>query len=275
LEQITPYFLMDYRQSAIFNALQLPAYWRACRRTREQMDIRVSTISYGPHARQYYLDIRTSNQQALPSRHAFYFHGGAWTFGRPETFIPAALPWLEAGFRVIMPSYRRLPQAWLPTIVQDCRAAISHAAPDHQAQTLHLGGISAGGHLAALLACQTDWWQSTAWNISPSKALICAAPTSFGHLRPKILFTPHPELDPVRQIREASVKGPSWYLLHGTADATVKYKHSLIFSKVLAEKGHPVYLHTIPNGTHLDAGRWMFGEVAEAEVKEFIREGLG
>jgi hypothetical protein len=29
-------------------------------------------------------------------------------------------------------------------------------------------------------------------------------------------------------------------------------------------------LLTVPNGTHLDSGRWMFGGVGEAEVGRFL-----
>lgn len=265
---------MDFRHSAIFNALQLPAYWRACHRTRAQMDIRVNTVPYGKHPRQYYLEILPAAVPARPDRHAFYFHGGAWTFGRPETFIPAAIPWLEKGFRVLMPSYRRPPRVWLPDIVDDCRVAISHAAVATDVEALHLGGISAGGHLAALLACHPEWWTSAGWSSTPHKALICAAPTSFEHLWPSALFSRYPTLNPVQQLASPARADLAWYLLHGTADATVSYEHSQVFAEALRRTGHRVQFHTLPGGTHLDAGRWMFGELAEKEVKEFIQEGL-
>lgn len=265
---------MGYRESAIFNALQLPAYWRACRRSRAAMDVVVKTVFYGDHPRQYYLDVQSASQPVIPGRHACYFHGGAWTFGRPETFVPAAAPWVAMGFRVIMPSYRRPPRAWLGTIVEDVRCALRDAAPAAPVQHFHLGGISAGGHLAALLASRPEKWSRMGWSKPPDKALICAAPVSLEHLRPRLLFTPYQHLNPVAQIGPARPDSPSWFFLHGTSDATVRYEHSRIFSQALQNLGHRAQLHTIPGGTHLDAGRWMFGEIAADPVREFIRGSL-
>ena len=88
----------------------LKAYWKQCARAQAGMDVVQAKVPYGSHARQYSIVVRPRDpRDRVSGRIAFYFHGGAWTFGRPETFTPAAIPWLAQGFTVVLPSYRRPP----------------------------------------------------------------------------------------------------------------------------------------------------------------------
>ncbi|MEO0733685.1 MAG: alpha/beta hydrolase, partial [Bacteroidota bacterium] len=163
--------------------MNLPAYWKACRHARAQMDVTEERVAYGPHRRQYAVVVR--NRDVETGKIAFYFHGGGWTFGRPETFVPAAIPWLAAGFTVILPSYRRPPTVGLHRIMADCRAALAHFLSSGEVTEIHLGGISAGAHLAALLAARPEYWP-----IPPRKVLCCAGPLSFADVVTTRLLLP-------------------------------------------------------------------------------------
>lgn len=236
------------------------------------MNVEQKTIRYGKHRRQYAVVVKSADSG--PGRYAFYFHGGAWTFGQPESFVPAAIPWLELGFTVILPSYRRPPQVGLDGVVADCRAAITAIQPTEMVTHLHIGGISAGAHLAALFALHLAWWREAGWTNGPQKALICAGPLSLGLLFPQIIFGRYPHLDPCRVLDHESPK-IDWQLLHGTDDGLVASTHSEAFYKKLIATGHSANLYTIPNGTHLDAGRWMFGGVGEQTVRDFLGADAG
>lgn len=261
---------MNYRSTILYNSLELPAYWAACRRLREKMIITEEKVKYGKHSRQYAIVLRGAAPH--PGKFAFYFHGGAWTFGRPETFVPAAIPWLEQGFTVVMPSYRRPPEVGLNRIMADCRAAIAALAPAGQVTSLHLGGISAGAHLAALLALHPTWWQAAGWPMSPQKTLLCAGPLCLHLLKPQLLFRRYGHLNPHAVLTLNTMEKPAWLLLHGTADATVPFQHSQDFHTHLQQTGHSARLHPIPGGTHLDSGRWMFGGAGAEEVRLFLAE---
>ncbi len=258
---------MDYRNTLLFNALSLPRYWSDCQKARKKMKVTEEKIFYGKKSRQYFLCLR--GESPVPGKYAFYFHGGAWTFGKPETFTPAALPWLQRGYTVILPSYRRPPVVGLNRIVADCREAIAAVSPPMPVTHLHVGGISAGAHLAALLALKPEWWQAAGWSASPQKALLCAGPLVLGNLWPQIIFGRYQQLDPWSNLSPAA---PSlqWLLLHGTGDATVPYSHSVRFTEKLVQLGQSAHLLTLPNGTHLDAGRWMFAGLGADEVSNFI-----
>lgn len=259
---------MNYQKTMLYNALELPAYWAACRRLRAEMVVTEDKVAYGKHSRQYAIVLR--GRESRPDQFAFYFHGGAWTFGRPETFLPAALPWLERGFTVVFPSYRRPPQVGLNRIVADCRSALAALAPASEVTRLHVGGISAGAHLAALLALQPAWWAEAGWPVAPQKALLCAGPLCLQRLWPAGLFNKYAHLNPYGLLEQATTPKMEWQLLHGSADATVPFAHSQLFYERLAETGHTASLLTIPEGTHLDSGRWMFGGAGAEEVRRFI-----
>lgn len=258
---------MNLRKTLFYNTLGLPAYWKACRQTRAAMKVEEVKIAYGKHRRQYALVVR--NKDTRPGRYAFYFHGGAWTFGQPESFVPAAIPWLALGFTVVFPSYRRPPQVGLDGVVADCRAAITALRPPEPVTHLHVGGISAGAHLAALLALKPKWWREAGWGGSPQKALACAGPLALQLLFPQALFGRYNDLNPYRQL-SAESPAVQWQLLHGTSDAMVAVAHSRLFADKLTSLGYSANLFVIPDGTHLDGGRWMFGGVGERTVCDFL-----
>lgn len=88
-----------------------------------------------------------------------FMHGGYWTHGYKDWmgFMAPALVSLPALF--ISVGYRLAPAARYPAALEDCLAALTWAY-EHVAeyggdpQRLFVGGHSAGGHLAALMALQ-------------------------------------------------------------------------------------------------------------------------
>jgi acetyl esterase/lipase len=241
------------------------------------MSARQLRLAYGPHARQYILILEPQNSEAYAEMPwAVYFHGGAWTFGRPEAFRPAARPWLEAGYRVALPSYRRPPKARLPDIVEDCHAAMAELA-DFALRTHRplcapqLAGISAGGHLAAVLALHPNRWLQSRWPGPPTQALLCAPPLDLRLLSPSGIFKRY------RGINPAEIKLPTpqprLLLLHGTADGMVDYAHATSFVGTVTEQGGSIQLETIEGGGHLDAGRWTYDDDDPYAplVRDFIR----
>ncbi|CAH1001470.1 hypothetical protein LEM8419_02373 [Neolewinella maritima] len=260
------------------DTLGLPAYWRHSARARRSMPPH-RRIPYGPHPRQYYLLLEPPGSlptDVLPW--ALYLHGGGWTFGTPEAFRPAARPWLRQGFRVVLPSYRRPPTVRLPEIVADCRTAVTHLAnfartTDRPLSAPQIGGISAGGHLAALLALHPQWWTAAGWPAPPTHALLCAAPLDFSLLRPRRIFAHRRAQDPILQLAHPPQQQLRWLLLHGTRDGLADYRHSLHFHRALEESGAAAELHTIPGGGHLASGRWTYddSDPYAATVADFIR----
>lgn len=256
----------------------LPSYWRHSAERRRELGARTTRHAYGPHRRQYFLLLEPADtSRSAPLPWAFYFHGGGWAFGTPEAFAAAAHPWLAAGFRVVLPSYRRPPLHWLPDIVADCRRAVAAvaglaAATGRPLSVPQIGGISAGGHLAALLALHPDWWKSAGWPAGPDHALLCAAPLDLRLLRPAALFAGHAARCPSRADLAPAARC-RWLLLHGTRDGLVAYRHSELFYDALRNAGATAELITLPGGGHLDAGRWTYNDAdpAAGAIAAFVR----
>lgn len=87
----------------------------------------------------------------------FLVHGGAWKIGSKDYLADPARRLCEAGFCVVCPNYRLSPKVKHPEHVADVARAFAWTA-DHageyggDATKIVVGGHSAGGHLAALLA---------------------------------------------------------------------------------------------------------------------------
>ena len=263
---------------------QLPIYWYRMARARGGMEGTVHKHAYGPHRRQYYLLLEPAGARPTDARPwAFYFHGGAWTFGTPEAFRPAATPWLEAGFRVVLPSYRRPPRYRMPKIVADCRAVIADVARLAEAtgrplgERIEVAGISAGGQLAALTALRPDWWTANGWPAGPGKCLCFAAPLDLLHLRPRRLFKDYAQLNPAELLRTTELRGArEWLFLHGDQDGMVDRIHTQTFAGLLQKTdGARICEYRIKGGGHLDAGRWSYDahDPYRTIVRDFIAGG--
>lgn len=134
-------------------ALQVSLHPRSMQLTRN--------VAYGPEAR-HRLDVwRTST---TPSRAPviFYIHGGAWTFGdKREQGRPMLHEFVARGWVVVTCNYRLAPRHPWPAQIEDVVRTLAwvkaHVAefggdPDR----VVVSGLSAGGHLAALVALAAD-----------------------------------------------------------------------------------------------------------------------
>lgn len=83
----------------------------------------------------------------------FYIHGGGFVFGSPKAYGGLAGMLAKAlGARVVLPRYRRAPEAVFPTALDDVRAAWDGlCASGTPPGRIVIGGDSAGGALALSL----------------------------------------------------------------------------------------------------------------------------
>lgn len=95
----------------------------------------------------------------VPERCILYFHGGGWVLGDLETHHPfCARLCQDTRSLVAAVDYRRAPEHPFPAAVEDCLAATDWAlgtlAGESATGQLFIGGDSAGGNLAAVVASQ-------------------------------------------------------------------------------------------------------------------------
>jgi acetyl esterase len=110
----------------------------------------------GPIPLRIYRPAAVSDSQRLPA--LVFFHGGGWVIGDLETHdVACRQVTAEAGVSVIAVDYRLAPEHKFPAAVDDAWAAtrwiVAHADElGIDATRLAVGGDSAGGNLAAVVA---------------------------------------------------------------------------------------------------------------------------
>jgi len=111
-------------------------------------------LSYGPHARNK-LDIFLPDQ--APKGLVVFVHGGYWQAFDKSQWSHLAAGALARGYAVALPSFVLAPEAAIPEITLQIKAAIEFAA-DRIAGPIHLAGHSAGGHLVTRMLCGDLKW---------------------------------------------------------------------------------------------------------------------
>lgn len=119
--------------------------------------------NYGEHEKQHYIYYPAPEDSPNRSKVIFYLHGGAWRTGGPHQHRYLAKQLQEAGYTVILPAYRLVPEFSYEDLQADVDNALRHSLYFlHQAgitePELLIGGTSAGGNLGALLAYNERRW---------------------------------------------------------------------------------------------------------------------
>ena len=117
---------------------------------RANMANRTKVISSGPQEREE-MDIFLP--EGTPKGLAVYVHGGYWRSRHRHLWSHLAAGVVARGWAMAMPGYTLCPDVRIADITQQVRRAIDLAA-DHVAGPVRISGHSAGGHLAARMACE-------------------------------------------------------------------------------------------------------------------------
>lgn len=122
------------------------AYGAECWRRSEGIAFREE--AYGPDPYQRLAIYKGGGQGVL-----LFWHGGGWTSGYKEWFGFMAPAFTAAGITFVSAGYRLAPQHLFPAGLDDCLAALSWVETN-LGKDVYIGGHSAGGHYAALIAAR-------------------------------------------------------------------------------------------------------------------------
>jgi acetyl esterase/lipase len=240
---------------------------------------------------------------APPSPVVLYIHGGGWVQGTKDgELLRSVLPYLAMGYSAVNVEYRLASVSLAPAAVEDCRCAlrwvVAHAREyNFDAARIAVAGASAGGHLALMTGMlpSSSGFDSTC--LGPAEPKVAAIVDFYGITDVADLLDgpnrkPFPETWPYavqwlgNQPNRADVAraaspltyvragAPPTIMIHGDADATVPYAHSVRLRDALAKAGVPHDLVTIAGGGHgnFAVDEW---QRAYAAVQQFLATHLG
>jgi acetyl esterase/lipase len=228
-----------------------------------------------------------------PSPIVINIHGGGWNKGVKESQT-GFNTFFKNGFAVANISYRLSQQATAPAAVQDVRCAliylVKHAKElNIDPERIIVMGGSSGGHLAlmaGLLAndhrfdqnCKgvenvkvaaiidkygiSDVWE---WAYGPNKTSKSAVQWLGDKAKDKDFAM---SVSPVTYVSKNS---PPVFIVHGDADPTVPYQHSVALHKKLEEAGVKTKFITVEGGVHGKFEKEKNSEINK-EIIVFLKE---
>jgi len=185
-----------------------------------------------------------------------FFHGGYWQqLSRADASFPA-VQFAARGITYAAPGYTLAPDADLPAIVEQARAAVTVLAANSAAPIV-VSGSSAGAHLAAMVAL-TDW-SSRGFEQSPVAGLVLLS--GVYDLRPLVDTyindavgldeTTAAQMSPLG-IVEDGTSGPPAVVAVGEIETAAFRSQSADFAWRLQECGWPVRALDIAGRNHFD-----------------------
>jgi acetyl esterase/lipase len=218
------------------------------------------------------LDLYERRDVAEAQPTLIWIHGGGWTGGTKESGFNKILPYLEMGWNVVNVEYRLARVSQAPAAVEDCLCALRWVAANAKAHhidvnRLVVSGDSAGGHLALTtgmipesegldrecpgvalpkVAAIVDWYGITDVNDLLDGAnrrnyavQWLGSASNRGEIAKR--------LSPLEYVRPGL---PPILMIHGDADPTVPYQHSIRLKAALDKAGVPNQFFTVPGGKH-------------------------
>ncbi len=217
-------------------------------------------------------DIYYNPTAKKPTPIIFNIHGGGWKNGTKES-QGGFSTFFKMGYAVANIEYRLTGQATAPAAVEDVRAAILYVVQNAQKfninphQIVVMGG-SAGGHLAlmagllqndnvfdgiyknvknySIAAIVDKYGIVDVWDWAYGKIKTSRSATDWlGSKANDEAFAK--SVSPIYYVKKTS---PPIFIVHGDADPTVPYQHSVSLKKKLDEVGVKNEFMTIPGGLH-------------------------
>lgn len=213
-------------------------------------------IAYGADRRQK-LDVYAP-RRADGAPLAIFFYGGAWRIGDRAHYGFVGRRLARAGFVAVVPDYRLYPAARFPAFVEDAAAAVAWTrkqgrALGGDAGRLYLVGVSAGAHIAALLAVDPRYLAAHGLVSRDLAGVIGLAGPYALETETSARYAPvfagaGEAARPASLVRRAP---PPLLLLHGTADTMVAPSHSHRLADAARRAGGRVVLREYEGVGHI------------------------
>lgn len=217
-----------------------------------------SAVAFGTHGQT--LDVwRPADGDKAPKPVLIFWYGGGWAHGDRRAYSFAARAYAKAGFVVVVPDYRKVPQVHFPAFLQDGAEAVKWVR-DHIAdyggdpKRIAFAGHSAGAYTAVMLALDTRWLRAEGVDPKIVRASVgLSGPYDFYPFTSKrSIDAMSSAADPAmtQPIHFARADAPPLLLVTSSGDTEVKPKNAINLDARLRELGAPVKLISYPGLSH-------------------------
>ena len=194
-----------------------------------------------------------------------FWHGGGWTSGYKEWMSFMAPSFTAAGVTFVTAGYRLAPGHLFPTGVQDCVAGLNWVAEriagvGGNADRIFIGGHSAGGHYAAMIATDPRWPQAQdlpagiVKGCLPLSGVFEFGPSSGLSARPRFLGSDDSNETAASPVKAAlGPHTPPFLVAYGTRDFPHLVTQGAAFAAALRRAGATVEEIAMPDRTHFTA----------------------
>lgn len=263
-------YLLTPKGTLLHEAIYLPWFWLSVLLSKKH-PTRTEIVPYGSHSRQYYLLCLPAEGKVSKQELLVYFHGGSWRWGKPELFKTHAGFFNRMGYAVVLPSYRPCPKYNYRHIREDLELMLKRVGQQAEQQGLPYhrtitGGMSAGGHLATLLALDDTVKRDRKASGRIVGSFALGAPLHLGAMPHSYVIRDLAGPRGAPLFAQASPytfakENPALPMLvvHGTHDGMVPYLSTKEFVAQRQElPATPLTFLTIERGTHLSVASWIF-----------------
>ena len=203
------------------------------------------------------LDIwSTASPAAKPRPVLVFFYGGGWANGTRTEYSYAARPFVEAGYIVVLPDYRKVPQVRFPGFVEDSAAAVKWvqnniAKYGGDPDRVSVAGHSAGAYNALMLALDPQWLGDRP--VTSAISLAGAADFyPFTSKRAINAMSEYPKPEATQPITFVRADAPPILLIHGTADTVVRIRNANSLYAKQKTAGGDITLKALTGASHND-----------------------
>lgn len=214
---------------------------------------------YGPSPEHRIEVVVPEGQPEHPRPVVVFFHGGSWNSGMPGNYRFVGRQLARAGYVVVLPGHRMVPEGRYPVMLEDSAQALvwvrdNVARYGGDPAQVCLMGHSAGAYNAVMLALERQWLGRAGIEEGFVRGVIGLSgpydfyPFTSDSAREAFGHEPDPTI--TQPIRYARGDAPPMLLITGDIDLTVKPRNSLALAKALSAAGAPTKALVLPGLDH-------------------------
>lgn len=217
-----------------------------------------------------------------------WLYGGGWYSGARDDYGFAGRAFARAGFIVVIPDYRIVPDGHWPDFLEDSAAAVAWTAQNigdygGDPARIALSGHSAGAYNAVMIALDPQWMRAAGSDASVIRGVAAlAGPYDFYPFEPggraDVAMGDIRPIERTQPIRFVRPDAPPLWLGHGSADTVVRVRNSRRLAAAMQRVGGSTELRVYDGLSHNDlvmalTGPLQFkGPTILPEMTEFLRE---